>query len=169
MGKKRMILGAYVVNLFRRVGFRVLGNVVWYKGEIEGKRNFNQGNRSPYYQFPFNCWEHVFVFQKPGPASEWQFPTIFSAKPVMKMVRGENTHGHSAPFPDEIPNLLVGQLRRGSTVLDPFAGSLTTSRVADRRNLRSVAIEMHAEYCALGARLIREAQQQRGLFDAAET
>jgi hypothetical protein len=69
MGKKRMILGAYVVNLFRRVGFELDGNVVWYKGQIEGKRNFNQGNRSPYYQLPFNCWEHVFVFRKPGGAS----------------------------------------------------------------------------------------------------
>ncbi len=108
MGKKRMILGAYIVNIFRRVGFKLRGNVVWYKGEIEGKRNFNQGNRSPYYQFPFNCWEHVLVFYKPGGnAPNYRFPTILSAKPVIKMVRGENIHGHSAPLREDIPGLLV--------------------------------------------------------------
>jgi hypothetical protein len=26
------------------------------------ERIFNQGNRSPYYQSPFNCWEHFLVF-----------------------------------------------------------------------------------------------------------
>jgi hypothetical protein len=104
MGKKRMILGAYVVNLFRRVGFEIRGNVVWCKGEIEGKRNFNQGNRSPYYQFPFNCWEHVLVFRKPGGGCRtYHFPKILAAKPVIKMVRGKNVLGHSAPFPPAIP------------------------------------------------------------------
>ncbi|HJT78173.1 MAG TPA: hypothetical protein VJ739_13295 [Gemmataceae bacterium] len=44
-----MILGAYIVNLFRRVGFELQGNVARYKGEIEGKRNHNQGDCSPYY------------------------------------------------------------------------------------------------------------------------
>src|SRR5215213_9293544 len=36
MGKKRMILSAYITNIFRRIGFSLHGNVVWYKGEIEG-------------------------------------------------------------------------------------------------------------------------------------
>src|SRR5437660_12875082 len=76
MGKKRMILGAYCIDLFCRAGFRVEGNVAWYKGEIEGKRNFNQGNRSPYYQFPFNCWEHVLVFRKPGGHKKLRFPIV---------------------------------------------------------------------------------------------
>jgi len=52
--------------LLRRVGFELQGNTAWYKGEIEGKRNYNQGNRSPYYQAPLNCWEHCLVFRKPG-------------------------------------------------------------------------------------------------------
>ena len=47
-------------------GFQVRGNIVWDKGDIEGKRGFNAGNFSPFYQAPFNCWEHVLVFRKPG-------------------------------------------------------------------------------------------------------
>ena len=64
MGDKRMILGAYMIDIFRRVGFNVDGNIIWNKGEIQGNRNFNQGNRTPYYQAPLNCWEHVLILSK---------------------------------------------------------------------------------------------------------
>lgn len=164
MGKKRMILGAYIVNLFRRIGFRVEGNVAWYKGEIEGKRNFNQGNRSPYYQFPFNCWEHVFVFRKPGPAKRHVFPTILAAKPVVKMVRGENILGHSAPYPPAIPELLIDQLEPGATLLDPYSGSMTTGRAAYKKGLRSLNIELHSNYCELGLRLLYSEGADAPLF-----
>ena len=157
MGKKRMILGPYIINLFRRIGFAIQGNTVWFKGEIEGKRNFNQGNRSPYYQLPLNCWEHILIFQKPGgqhpPA---KFPNILAARPVIKMVRGENTLGHSAPFPPAIPELLITQMRKGECVLDPFSGSMTTGRTARRYGLRSLSVDLHREYCELGLRLLRE-------------
>jgi DNA modification methylase len=165
MGKKRMILGAYVIDLFRRVGFELSNNVVWYKGEIEGKRNFNQGNKSPYYQFPFNCWEHTLVFRKPGPAYFMApFPTILDSKPVIKMIRGENVLGHSAPFPATIPELLLSRVRRGETVLDPYSGSMTTGRAAHRRGMPSVSIELHKEYCDLGLRLLEEENATLDLF-----
>lgn len=157
MGKKRMILGAYIIHLFRTVGFELVGNVVWYKGEIEGKRNFNQGNHSPYYQFPFNCWEHVLVFLKPGNfTNTYQFPTILDARPVIKMIRGKNILGHTAPFPSAIPELLIDQLQEGQCVLDPFSGSMTTGRLAYLRGLQSVSIDLHSEYCELGLRLLNE-------------
>ena len=157
MGKKRMILGAYIVNLFRRVGFKLQGNVAWYKGEIEGKRNYNQGNRSPYYQAPLNCWEHCFVFRKPGGCEgEYPFPTILDAKPVYKIVRGENILGHTAPFPTAIPELLINNMAEGACVLDPYSGSMTTARTAHRYGLRSVSVELRKEYCELGIRLLEK-------------
>jgi DNA modification methylase len=166
MGKKRMILGAYIIDLFRRVGFRVLTNVVWYKGEIEGKRNFNQGNKSPYYQFPFNCWEHILVFAKPSAASPIApLPTILDCKPVIKMIRGENVLGHSAPFPPAIPELLLSRTGRGKTVLDPYSGSMTTARIAHRRGIRSISIELHQSYCELGLRLLEGENANLTLFD----
>lgn len=162
MGRKRMILGAYMVDLFRRVGFEIQGNTVWYKGEIEGKRNFNQGNYSPYYQLPFNCWEHVLIFRKPGVRTgAIKFPTVLAARPVLKMVRGENILGHSAPFPSEIPELLLQHLKPGQTVLDPYAGSMTTARTAKRRGIRSISVELHREYCELGLRLLNQEQSEK--------
>ena len=155
MGKKRMILGAYVVNLFRRIGFELQGNVAWYKGEIEGKRNYNQGNRSPYYQAPLNCWEHCFLFRKPcADADSYRFPVILDAKPVYKIVRGENILGHTAPFPPAVPELLIRQMEQVECILDPFSGSMTTGRTAHRHGLRSISIEMKQEYCDLGIRLL---------------
>lgn len=165
MGKKRMILGAYIIHLFRAVGFELVGNVVWHKGEIEGKRNFNQGNRSPYYQFPFNCWEHVLVFKKPGNSTHtYTFPTILDVRPVIKIVGGTNILGHTAPFPPAIPQLLIDQLQEGQCVLDPFSGSMTTGRLAYLRGLRSVSIDIHYEYCELGLRLLNKEKNARPYY-----
>jgi DNA modification methylase len=167
MGKKRMILGAYTIHLFRAAGFTFHGNVVWDKGEIEGKRNFNQGNHSPYYQAPFNCWEHIFVFSKGKlPTGMAAFPSVLRLRPVFKMVNGENVLGHSAPFPKEIPELLLGRLDEGGTVLDPFSGSMTTGRAAYTKGFRSINIECHREYCDLGLRLLERETQQMDMFKA---
>ena len=167
MGKKRMILGAYTVHLFRQAGFTLLGNTVWDKGEIEGKRNFNQGNHSPYYQAPFNCWEHIFIFSKgePGRASA-DYPSILRLRPVFKMFNGENVLGHSAPYPKEIPELLLERLKPGSTVLDPFSGSMTTGRAAFAKKFRSISIDCHREYCDLGLRILEEETRQLNMFEA---
>ncbi len=154
MGQKRVILSAYTVDLFRRIGFECIGNVVWDKGEIEGKRGFNAGNFSPFYQSPFNCWEHVLVFRKPGSMSrEFGGNRVLRAQPVIKMVRGKNMYGHTAPFPEEIPMLCVKTLALASVILDPFAGSLTTGRVGVSAGLHAICIEQSEEYCELGLRL----------------
>ncbi len=178
MGQRRMILSAYTIDLFRRIGFDLIGNVVWDKGDIEGKRGFNAGNFSPYYQAPFNCWEHVLVFRKPvGDGSKsngerhdaggYLVTRVLRQQPVMKMIRGENVHGHTAPFPDELPELLVSRLSRGDVVLDPFGGSLTTGRVAERYGVRSVCIERSEEYCQLGLRM-RTAAQTTAIAERAQ-
>jgi DNA modification methylase len=78
------------------------------------------------------------------------------------MVRGENVHGHTAPFPEVIPELLISQLSPGMIILDPFGGSLTTGRVAERFGLRSMCIERSEEYCRLGLRLrLRRREAER--------
>jgi DNA modification methylase len=162
-----MILGAYTVHLFRAAGFTLQGNIVWDKGEIEGKRNFNQGNHSPYYQAPFNCWEHVFVFAKGHlPSKMFAFPSVLRLRPVFKIVNGENVLGHSAPFPKEIPELLLDRLESEGTVLDPFSGSMTTGRAAYAKGFRSINIDCHREYCDLGLQLLERETQQMDMFKA---
>lgn len=151
MGKKRMILGAYIIYLFEKCDFRIIDNTIWFKGDIEGKRNFNQGNTSPYYQLPFNCWEHCLVFQKMGsPKPLPQQVQILKQKPVFKMVNGKNIHGHTAPFPPQIPMLLLNKLQPGETVLDPYSGSMTTVCIAAKHGFGAIAVEQDDKYFELG-------------------
>jgi DNA modification methylase len=173
MGQKRMILSAYTVDLFRRVGFELVGNIPWYKGDIEGKRGFNAGNFTPFYQSPFNCWEHILIFRKPHSKKKETNLTrfknrILECKPVFKMVKGINIHGHTAPYPDEIPRILIDLLPPNSTILDPFAGSLTTGRVAERTGHKSVNIEMSKNYCELGLNM-RNAEIKNQRIDSLST
>ena len=165
MGQKRMILSAYTVQLFERAGFQCVGNVVWDKGDIEGKRAFNGGNFSPYYQAPFNCWEHILVFRKPGDEVRLStaLPEVLRLKPVLKMVRGENRHGHTAPFPEHLPRLLLDRLPESATVLDPFAGSMTTGVAARKTGHRAICIELDEGYFQLGRSMLETATVQRVL------
>ena len=154
MGKKRMILGAYTIYIFRKCGFKLQDNIIWFKGEIQGNRSFNQGNNSPYYQAPLNAWEHIFVFRK-GNSCE-QFKNILNLKPVIKYIKGKNILGHDAPYPKEIPQLLIDKLKPNSTIIDPFSGSMTSGRVAYANNVKSINIDFIEDYCKLGLKLLEQ-------------
>ncbi len=161
MGEGRMILGAYIINLFRKIGFTIQDNIIWYKGHIQGHRSTNQGNNSPYYQAPLNCYEHILCFRKPGKQlSPIDFPKIVNIYPVIKIVKGVNILGHTAPYPIQLARILTSRIK--GVVLDPYAGSFTTSRAACLDSINSVSIEMSKEYCQLGKRLL--AQQENTLF-----
>jgi DNA modification methylase len=160
MGKKRLILGSYLLHIFRQVGFETIGNIVWFKGDIQGNRAFNQGNNSPYYQTPLNAYEHIFVLGKPD-VKNYRLPRILAKMPVIKMIKGRNVIGHEAPYPESIPNLLFEIMgKEAKYVLDPFAGTLTTSKVALKKGARSVAIEMSKEYCNLAISNLRMSGNQ---------
>ncbi len=154
MGDKRIALSSLTLDAFRRVGFVCEGSITWYKGEIEGKRAFNGGNFSPYYQAPLNCWEHILVFRKPGGSKSLpDLPSVLDEQPVKKIVRGKNVHGHTAPFPGAIPGLLARILPPGSRVLDPFGGSCTTARALVPAGHAVTCVERSPEYCQLSLRL----------------
>lgn len=162
MGNKRMILGAYMLELFSRIGYTIQGNIIWYKGEIQGNRSFNQGNMTPYYQAPLNCWEHVFILSKDKPSTKFKtlISSIESIRPVVKFIRGKNVLGHTAPFPQAIPELLIKHLLETDTVFDPFLGSGTTSIVANCHNIKSIGTELNAKYFALCQKRVLAARQQ---------
>lgn len=151
MGDKRMILGAYIIDLFERIGFKIYSNLIWNKGEIQGNRNFNQGNNTPYYQAPLNCWEHIFVFSKGeiDPKFEDLTSQIKNIKPYIKYVKGKNVLGHDAPFPEDIPNIILHYLTPEDILLDPFSGSYTSGIAAYKCGVAYIGIEMCEEYIEL--------------------
>lgn len=168
MGKKRLSLSSLFVDLFRRIGFEVAGNLVWDKGDVEGKRSFNRGNYTPFYQSPLNCWEHVLLFRKPGtrsrPADEsLEGDRVLTIQPVVKMIRGENRHGHTAPYPEALAGALMAGLPSGALVLDPFGGSGSTARAGIDLGVKTLIIEKDADFAALAQRMIKDHERAAGL------
>lgn len=61
-----------------------------------------------------------------------------------------NNKNHSAAFPDALPEWFIKLFtQEGDTVLDPFAGSGTTLKVAQNLNRNSAGIEIVPEYVKL--------------------
>jgi len=158
MGEKRIPLGAYTILLFEKAGFEILDNIIWYKGEPQSNRHKNDGNYTPYYQRPANCYEHMFIFKKKGKLilnknmSKINLKNnIIKFTPVFKIGKGgENRYGHTAPFPKIIPSLSVNTFtNERDIVLDPFSGSGTTPIVAKLNKRNGVGIELNKNYSLL--------------------
>lgn len=155
MGEKRLALGAYLILLFKSAGFDLLDNIVWDKGETQSNRHKNDGNFTPYYQRPANCYEHMFIFKKKGKLSVCSLPflkyNIQKFSPVIKInSKGENLFGHTAPYPPELPSLSINTFtNEGEIVFDPFLGSGTSVYTAVINNRKGLGTEMDKIYYEL--------------------
>lgn len=70
-----------------------------------------------------------------------------------------NNKNHSAAFPDTLPEWFIKLFTQEyDTVLDPFAGSGTTLRVAQKLNRNSFGIEIMTEYVEIAQSQITEKQ-----------
>lgn len=73
---------------------------------------------------------------------------IIKINPIIKInSKGENTLGHTAPFPSEIPEFAIKMLSgKGEVVLDPFAGSFTSAIEAVKLGRIGVGIELNKKF-----------------------
>ncbi len=170
MGEKRILLGAYTIYLFTSAGFELLDDILWDKGEPQSNRQMNDGKFTPFYQKPMNVYEHMFIFKKPGARAiinknisdvlpeNWN-KNIVNFKPVFKInCNGENILGHTAPFPEDIPNFVARVFTRSKNdiVLEPFAGSGTSLISASKANVKSFGIELYKKYVNLSIEIGKE-------------
>ena len=72
---------------------------------------------------------------------------IIKINPVFKINnKGENILGHSAPFPNDIPEMSVRFFSfKGETVLDPFAGSFTVPITARKLGRIGIGVELRKD------------------------
>lgn len=86
---------------------------------------------------------------------------IVRLPPVIKTnCKGENTIGHSAPYPEEIPEMaILFYTGVGDVVLDPFIGSGTTALECIKTGRNYIGFETDAGYCELSNRRISELER----------
>lgn len=72
---------------------------------------------------------------------------IVKFSPVIKInSKGENILGHTAPYPEDIPEFAVRMFSyKNETVLDPFAGSFTSAIIAKKLQRIGIGIELNKE------------------------
>lgn len=155
MSKRRIMLGFYSIMIFEIVGFRLMGNKIWDKGEVESKRNSTTNLVSGYVKY-VNCYEHVLVFRK----NKKQYSSdndVYRIKPVYKInSKGENILGHTAPYPEELVNLINEYIPNNEYLLDPFLGSGTSGIWATKNQRRFIGFELNTDYYKLSVSRINE-------------
>ena len=108
-----------------------------------------------------NCWEHVLILSKRKPNKKHSeiVSQIKNIRPVVKMVRGRNILGHDAPYPSDIPEIIIQHMEKEDVVLDHFLGSGTTSIVANKYGVGSIGIEKNDNYYELCKKRIKDGLQ----------
>lgn len=83
---------------------------------------------------------------------------IVKINPVIKVnCKGENILGHTAPFPEDIPEMAIRYYSGvGDLVVDVFSGSGTTCKVAKQLGRNYLGFELNEEYCELSRKRIDE-------------
>lgn len=165
-GEKYPIV-ADATKIFQDAGFRYRDRIVWKKPDgylrISRRSGVVLQNPYPMYFYPDNLLESVLVFQKgkfnyksiPGSvreASRISIPDFQAGRWYMTLWEMVNVSPSAkvekgvAAFPDELAHRVITLYSyKGETVLDPFAGSGTTLKVARELGRNSVGIEIREE------------------------
>ena len=148
--------------------FESLGNMYFHSLYIWDKRKAVRFSSFGSYPYPTNLfstfpYEWIIVFAKEGKRrqvsseikeksrlsqlewSSWCVNSIWEMQPAKS--KSEN---HPAPFPEELPKRIIKLYSFfGDTVLDPFLGTGTTSKVAKMLGRNSIGYEINTEYIAI--------------------
>jgi modification methylase len=165
----------------RRLGFDYLTPILWNK---IANANFEAGGGNggflgkPYEPNAIvkNDVEYVLMLRKHGkyrsPTEEQRATSRLSKdeqskwfRPIWTDVPGASTKDHPAPFPVELAYRLIRMFSfTGDTVLDPFAGTGTTTIAATMCDRNSIANELDPDYFKQARRRITKELQQGRVF-----
>jgi modification methylase len=149
-----------IIKFCENIGFDYMGAIIWQK--VTTSNTTGGGVQMGSYPYPRNGilkldYEFILIFKKLGDApkptkenkelskmtaEEWN--TFFAGHWNFAGVRQDN---HIAMFPEELPKRLIKMFSFvGDIVLDPFAGSGTTSLAAKNLGRDSIGYEINDEF-----------------------
>jgi modification methylase len=163
-------LHASIQEHCRKLGFDNLAPIIWHK---IANAAYEVENGSRFLGKPFepnavikNDIEYILMERKPGgyrkvSVAERVLSVIPAAKhqqwfqQIWHGVGGASTKDHPAPYPLELAERLIQMFSFvGDTVLDPFAGTGTTTVAAARTARNSIGIEVDPHYFEMAQRRI---------------
>lgn len=175
-------LHASIQEHCRAIGYDNLAPIIWHK--IANAIYEATGNGGGFLGKPYepnavikNDIEFILMERKPGgyrsPSLATRVLSVISAEnhrqwfqAIWTGVTGASTRQHPAPYPEELAERLVRMFSFvGDTVLDPFAGTGTTTVAAAKWGRNSIGVEIDPHYCELAERRIRQATES--LFSSA--
>jgi DNA modification methylase len=163
-GRHRVVpLHAYISVRTQALGFDYLTPILWHKianAAFEADRNFGSFLGKPYEPNAIikNDMEYILLLRKHGayrsPTPDQRAMSRLSREEqkawfrlVWADIRGESTRSHPAPFPVELAYRLVRMFSfTGDTVLDPFAGTGSTTLACISANRNSILNELDPAY-----------------------
>lgn len=149
-----------IIKFCENIGFDYMGAVIWQK--VTTSNTTGGGVQMGSYPYPRNGilkldYEFILIFKKLGEApkhpkeqkelskmtaEEWN--TFFAGH---WNFTGARQNGHIAMFPEELPRRLIKMFSFvGETILDPFAGSGTTSLAAKNLERNSIGYEINPDF-----------------------
>ena len=152
-----------IIRFCETLGFDFMGQIIWQKTTTTN----TTGGASIMGSFPYPRngvvkldFEYILLFKKPGVAEKASPLQKDAAKMTTEewnmYFTGHWTFGgvkqekHLAMFPEELPSRLIKMFSfPGETVLDPFAGSGTTAKVAKNLGRNSFSYEINAAFIPL--------------------
>lgn len=149
-----------IIKFCENIGFDYMGAIIWQK--VTTSNTTGGGVQMGSYPYPRNGilkldYEFILTFKKlgaaPKPSKEQKELSRMTAEEWNTFFAGHwnfagaRQTGHIAMFPEELPRRLIKMFSFvGETVLDPFAGSGTTSLSAKNLGRDSVGYEINPEF-----------------------
>jgi modification methylase len=149
-----------IIKFCENIGFDYMGAIIWQK--VTTSNTTGGGVQMGSYPYPRNGilkidYEFILLFKKLGNApkptkkqkelsvmSSEEWNTYFAGHWNFSGARQDN---HIAMFPEELPKRLIKMFAFvEDTVLDPFAGSGTTSLASKNLGRNSIAYEINPEF-----------------------
>lgn len=164
---------------FNRIGLRIHDTMIWRKESFR----FPESNRChPCFEFMFvfskgdprtfnqikdrrNKWPGKVEKATPEPNANGEYrrperfrvTEEFGGRVNVWDVVTQSINGHHATFPEDLArDHILSWSNEGDTVLDPFNGSGTTTKMARECGRKGIGIEINEEYCEIAKKRIEQ-------------